>query len=88
MFNDRLSEYQWHPQCTGMWSPNGDQSGHQYDCWDYNGHSFWHHNDIAMDGDAHCEIIMGNNVARDIHCDVTMSNDVVMCTYHGITSFA
>ncbi len=34
--------------------------------------------------DAHCEITMGNDVARDIHCDVTVTNDTVMCTYHGI----
>ncbi len=31
------------------------------------------------------EIIIGNNVARDIHCDVTMSNSIAICTYHGIT---
>ncbi len=40
-------------------------------------------NDIARD--VQCEITMGNDIARDIHCDVTMSNDVAMCTYHGIT---
>ncbi len=33
----------------------------------------------------HCEITMGNDVARDSHCDVTMSNDITMCTYQGIT---
>ncbi len=34
---------------------------------------------------AHCEITMGNDVARDIHCDVIMHNDVAMCIYHGRT---
>ncbi len=32
----------------------------------------------------HCDVTMGNDVARDIHCDVTMSNDATMCTYHSI----
>ncbi len=31
------------------------------------------------------EIIMGNDVAKDIYCDVTMSIDIAICTYHGIT---
>ncbi len=39
---------------------------------------------MALLWDAHCEIIMGNDVARDIHCDITMSNDIAMCTYHGV----
>ncbi len=28
----------------------------------------------------HCDITMGNDVARIIHCDITMGNDVTMCT--------
>ncbi len=40
---------------------------------------------IGIARDVHCEIRMGNDVARGIHCDVTMSNDVAMCTYHSIT---
>ncbi len=40
-------------------------------------------NDVARD--VHCEITMVNDIARDIHCDITMSNNVAMCTYHDIT---
>ncbi len=43
------------------------------------------HYDITMGRDAHCEITMGNDVARDIHCDITMSNDIAMFTYHHVT---
>ncbi len=32
--------------------------------------------------DAHCNITMGNDIARDMYCDVTMSNDVVYITMH------
>ncbi len=35
--------------------------------------------------DVHCEITMGNYIARDIHYDFTMRNGIAMCTYHGIT---
>ncbi len=34
---------------------------------------------------SHCDITMGNDVAREIHCDVTLGNEVVMYTYHGNT---
>ncbi len=42
-------------------------------------------NDIARD--IHCDITMCNDVTRGIHCDVTMSNDVAMCTYQCITMY-
>ncbi len=32
----------------------------------------------------HYDIIVGNDIARDIHCNVTMGNDIAMCTYHCI----
>ncbi len=44
------------------------------------------HCDIKIGNDvaryAHCEITTGNDVARDVHCDVSMSNDFAMCTVH------
>ncbi len=39
--------------------------------------------DITMA--THCDITMGNDIARDVHCDITMGKDIAMCTYHGIT---
>ncbi len=42
------------------------------------------HCDITMGDDvardANCNITMGNDTARDIHCEVTKSNHVAMCT--------
>ncbi len=33
----------------------------------------------------HCEIRIGNDVARGNNCDITMSNCIAMCTYYGTT---
>ncbi len=32
-----------------------------------------------------CDIIIGNDVARDVCCDIIMGHDVVMSTYHDVT---
>ncbi len=32
----------------------------------------------------HYDIIIGNDVARDVHCDIIMGHDVVICTYHDV----
>ncbi len=34
---------------------------------------------------SHCDITLGNDVAKNIHCDVTMDNDIAMCTCRVIT---
>ncbi len=77
-------QFMWY---TGMWSPNGDQSGQ----WKINQYyiTMVSHYDITMCNyvtwDVHCELTMGNDIDRDIHCNITMINDIAMYTYHGIT---
>ncbi len=34
---------------------------------------------------AHSDITIGNDIAKDIYCDITMNNNVAMCRYHGFT---
>ncbi len=65
-----------------MCSLNGDESGQWRSIsmtsqWSLIMTSQWV-NDVVRD--THCEITMGNIVARNIHYDVTMCNDVALCT--------
>ncbi len=66
-------DFMWY---TGMWSPNGDQSGQ----WRSISMTSQWPIFITSQWDAHCEITMGNDIARDIHCDVTM-NMMLLCLH-------
>ncbi len=33
----------------------------------------------------HCDITIGNDVARDVHCEIIMGLGMVMGTYHDVT---
>ncbi len=36
----------------------------------------------------HYDIIIGNDVARDVHCEIIMGHGIVMGTYHDVTIHA